>query len=55
VDEAKAFIDAFIEQPFTNEERHARRIAQLAEYERTGRIAGHRLDTPAATPEPGTE
>lgn len=55
LDEAKAFIDAFITQPFTNEERHARRIAQLAEYERTGRIAGHRIDASAATREPGTE
>ncbi|MCY7326853.1 MAG: ribose-5-phosphate isomerase [Microbacteriaceae bacterium] len=54
LDEAKAFIDAFITQPFTNEERHARRIAQLAEYERMGCIAGYRIDA-AATREPGTE
>jgi len=58
LEEAKAFIDAFIEQPYTNEERHGRRIAQLAEYERTGRIVGHRIDSsmqhPAATLEPGT-
>lgn len=39
VDEAKAFIDAFIGSPFTHEERHERRIAQLAEYEKTGAIA----------------
>ena len=31
-DEAKRFIDLFIAQPFPGEERHARRIAQLAEY-----------------------
>jgi len=39
--EAVEFIDAFIRTPFPGEERHARRIAQLAEYETTGRIAGH--------------
>ena len=41
VDEAKHFIDLFIAEPFSGEERHARRIAQLAEYETTGQIAGH--------------
>ncbi|MGO4691143.1 ribose-5-phosphate isomerase [Glaciibacter sp. 2TAF33] len=40
VEDATAFIDAFIAEPFSNEERHARRIAQLAEYETTGDIAG---------------
>ena len=44
VDEAKVFIDAFIAQPFPGEERHVRRIAQLAEYERTGRIDGRDID-----------
>ncbi len=44
VDEAKMFIDAFIAQPFTGEERHVRRIAQLAEYEATGRIGGRDID-----------
>ena len=29
VEEAKSFIDAFIAEPYTHEERHARRIAQL--------------------------
>jgi len=43
VDEAKRFIDLFIAEPFSNEERHARRIAQLAEYETTGKIAGHEI------------
>ena len=43
VDEAKRFIDVFIAEPFSNEERHARRIAQLAEYETTGKIAGHEI------------
>jgi ribose 5-phosphate isomerase B len=43
VEEAKNFIDAFISEPFTGEERHARRIAQLAEFESTGAIAGHEI------------
>ena len=44
VEEAKSFIDTFIATPFSGEERHARRIAQVAEYETTGSIAGHRVD-----------
>jgi ribose 5-phosphate isomerase B len=44
VEEAKLFIDTFINTPFTHEERHARRIAQLGEYETTGSIAGHHID-----------
>jgi ribose 5-phosphate isomerase B len=43
VDEAKLFIDTFIAEPFSGDERHARRIAQLAEYEATGRIVGHEI------------
>lgn len=38
-DEAAAFIDRFISTPFTGEERHARRIAQLAAYETDGSLA----------------
>ena len=38
------FIDAFIAEPFSFEERHVRRIAQLAEYEATGDIAGKNVD-----------
>ncbi len=41
--EVLGFIRSFIATPFTGEERHARRIAQLAEYETTGAIAGHEI------------
>jgi len=34
-EEAVAIVDAFLATPFSGEARHARRIAQLAEYERT--------------------
>ncbi|MEO6200783.1 MAG: ribose-5-phosphate isomerase [Cryobacterium sp.] len=40
IEDATSFIDAFIAEPFSDEERHARRIAQLAEYETTGQIHG---------------
>jgi ribose 5-phosphate isomerase B len=44
VAEAISFIDAFIAEPFSFDERHVRRIAQLAEYEATGDIAGKGVD-----------
>jgi ribose 5-phosphate isomerase B len=44
VDEAVAFIDAFIAEPFPGDERHVRRIAQLAEYENSGDIVGKGVD-----------
>ncbi|WP_394279673.1 ribose-5-phosphate isomerase [Microbacterium sp.] len=37
-DEAVSFIDRFIATPFTGEERHARRISQLAAYETDGSL-----------------
>jgi ribose 5-phosphate isomerase B len=44
VEEATSFIDTFIAEPFSLEERHVRRIAQLAEFEATGDIAGKNVD-----------
>lgn len=44
VDEAVSFVDAFIAEPFSGDERHVRRIAQLGEYETTGDIAGKGVD-----------
>ncbi|MFG1608794.1 ribose-5-phosphate isomerase [Actinoplanes sp. NPDC049265] len=34
-EEAASFVDAFLATPFSGDERHQRRIDQLAEYERT--------------------
>jgi ribose 5-phosphate isomerase B len=44
VEEATGFIDAIIAEPFSFEERHVRRIAQLAEDEATRDIAGKHVD-----------
>ena len=35
IDECKAIIDAFIETPFTNDERHVRRINKISTFENT--------------------
>ncbi|MCC9196310.1 ribose-5-phosphate isomerase [Arthrobacter sp. zg-Y820] len=40
VDEATEIIEAFLAEPYSNAERHNRRIAKIAEYETTGTIAG---------------
>lgn len=38
LDESKKIIDAFINTPFSNDERHVRRINQMANYETKGTI-----------------
>lgn len=43
VDEVFSFVDAFIAEPFSGDERHARRIAQVGAYETDGTL----VDTPA--------
>ena len=37
-DEVVSFIDRFIATPFSNDERHVRRIGQIADYERDGSL-----------------
>ena len=39
VEEATAIIEAFLNEPFSNDERHVRRIGQIARYEATGSVA----------------
>jgi ribose 5-phosphate isomerase B len=39
--DALRFVEIFVATPFSQGERHKRRIAELAEYEATAAIAGH--------------
>ena len=39
MDEAAKLVDAFLTEPFSHEERHARRLKTIAEYEMKSRLA----------------
>ena len=38
VEDARRFVDIFLDTPFSQDPRHVRRIGQVSEYERTGHI-----------------
>jgi ribose 5-phosphate isomerase B len=38
VDEATAIIETFLNEPFSNDARHVRRIGKIADYEATGNV-----------------
>ncbi|NHB85761.1 ribose-5-phosphate isomerase [Tessaracoccus sp. HDW20] len=44
LEEGHAIVRAFLDTPFSNGERHARRIAMIAEYENGGRAAAEVLE-----------
>lgn len=44
-EEALEIIKVFLSTEWTQEERHARRIGQMAEYEQTGTIVGKQIDS----------
>ncbi len=44
VEEVTNLVDVFIAEPFSDETRHVRRLAQIAEYEITGDIRGKEID-----------
>ncbi|MGZ0710706.1 ribose-5-phosphate isomerase (plasmid) [Coraliomargarita sp. W4R53] len=50
-DQVTGFIDRFVDTPFSGEERHARRIAQLAAFEIDGSLAPDPRESPAPAPE----
>jgi ribose 5-phosphate isomerase B len=45
LDEVTAFVEAFLVEPFSHDERHARRIGMLSDYEATGELPA--LPTPS--------
>jgi ribose 5-phosphate isomerase B len=40
LDDATTLIEAFLQEPFSEDERHLRRIAKIAQYETTGTVPG---------------
>lgn len=44
-EEALEIIKVFLSTEWTNEERHARRVGQMEEYETTGLISGKQIDS----------
>ncbi|MDZ8275878.1 ribose-5-phosphate isomerase [Microbacterium aquimaris] len=46
-DEAVTFIDRFVATPFSHDERHVRRIGQIAAFERDGSLVADPRATPA--------